>query len=122
MARQSGLSTWHFARAFRAATGLSPGQYVLGQRIGLAKRLFQTTDLSVWDIAWSAGFENISHFRRIFSREVGLKPGDFRTAIRNSATRRSRLSLPVGDNRRGSVPYDTGRSPQRPPPPYSGNP
>ncbi len=89
MAREARLSTWHFARAFRASTGLLPGQYVLGQRIELAKRLFQTTGLSVWDVAWAVGFENISHVRRIFGREVGLRPGDFRSVTRYPATGRS---------------------------------
>ena len=75
------LSPWHFAVQFKAATGLSPGQYVLGRRLELAKRLVLTTDLSVWDIAWSVGFENISHFRRQFRGHLGFLPGELRRAI-----------------------------------------
>jgi hypothetical protein len=46
----------------------------------------RATDLSVWDVAWAAGFENISHFRRIFGREVGLRPRDFRSVTGNPAS------------------------------------
>ncbi|HEV7252063.1 MAG TPA: AraC family transcriptional regulator [Mesorhizobium sp.] len=74
------LSPWHFAVRFKAATGVSPGQYVLGRRLEFAKRLVMTTELPVWDIAWSAGFENISHFRRQFRHHVGLLPGELRRA------------------------------------------
>jgi AraC family transcriptional regulator len=59
---------------------MSPGQYVLGRRLELAKRLVLTTDLSVWNIAWSAGFENISHFRRQFRSHIGFLPGELRRA------------------------------------------
>ncbi len=75
-----GLSPWHFAVQFKAATGLSPGQYVLERRLELAKRLVLTTDLPVWNIAWSVGFENISHFRRQFRTHLGFLPGELRSA------------------------------------------
>jgi len=74
------LSPWHFAVQFKAATGLTPGQYVLGRRLELAKRLVLTTDQPVWNIAWSAGFENISHFRRQFRSHIGFLPGELRHA------------------------------------------
>ncbi|OEO31007.1 hypothetical protein VW23_018115 [Devosia insulae DS-56] len=80
LARVCELSPWHFAVQFKAATGLSPGQYVLGRRLELAKRLVLTTDLSVWNIAWSVGFENISHFRRQFRSHLGFLPGELRRA------------------------------------------
>ncbi len=74
------LSPWHFAVQFKSATGVSPGRYVLGRRLEFAKRLVMTTQLPVWDVAWSAGFENISHFRRQFRSHVGLLPGELRRA------------------------------------------
>lgn len=74
------LSPWHFAVQFKAATGLAPGQYVLGRRLELAKRMVLTTDQSVWNIGWSVGFENISHFRRQFRNHIGFLPGELRRA------------------------------------------
>jgi AraC family transcriptional regulator len=79
------LSPWHFAVQFKAATGMSPGEYVLSRRLELAKRLVLTTDLSVWNIGWSVGFENISHFRRKFRSHVGFLPGELRRATRQLA-------------------------------------
>jgi AraC family transcriptional regulator len=79
------LSPWHFARQFKASTGLAPHQYVLCRRMELAKRLLLTTDRSVQDIAWDMGFENQSHFRRQFCKYVGVMPGAMRVATRSAS-------------------------------------
>ena len=81
------LSPWHFARQFRAATGLAPYQYALGRRMELAKRLLVTTTRSVQQIAWEVGFENQSHFRRQFCTHVGFMPGALRGITRSASTR-----------------------------------
>ena len=78
LAAVAGLSPFHFARSFKAATGLAPHQYVLARRVELAKRLTLTTRLPVQEIAWEAGFENLSHFRRQFAAQVGVLPGELR--------------------------------------------
>lgn len=82
LARLSGMSPFHFARCFKRSTGLAPHQYVLARRIDRAKRLLLTTDLSVQEIAWKIGFENINHFRRQFRAQFGIPPGDLRAAVR----------------------------------------
>ena len=82
LARVAELSPFHFARCFKATTGLAPHQYVLARRIELAKRLIMTTRRSVQEIAWSVGFENISHFRRQFAAQIGAVPGALRRATR----------------------------------------
>jgi AraC family transcriptional regulator len=75
------LSPFHFARCFKATMGLAPHQYVIARRIELAKRLLLTTTLNVAEIAWSIGYENISHFRRVFALHTGLTPGAMRRAV-----------------------------------------
>ena len=85
LAAVAGFSPFHFARCFRAATGLAPHQYVLARRIELAKRLVVTTGEPVQDIAWSAGFENLSHFRRQFAAQIGVLPGALRQATASAA-------------------------------------
>jgi AraC family transcriptional regulator len=80
LARVAALSPFHFARSFKATTGLAPHQYVLARRIELAKRLIMTTSRPVVEVAWSVGFENISHFRRQFAAQVGVLPGVLRRA------------------------------------------
>jgi AraC family transcriptional regulator len=60
--------------------GLAPHQYVIARRIELAKRLLLTTTLTVAEIAWSIGYENIGHFRRLFALHIGVRPGEIRRA------------------------------------------
>ena len=74
------LSPFHFARCFKATIGLAPHQYVIARRMELAKRLVLTTTLNVAEIAWSVGYENISHFRRLFTMHIGMTPGEIRRA------------------------------------------
>lgn len=72
------LSVTHFARAFRASTGLPPHQWLLHQRVKAAKQLMTVRELPLAEIAMSAGFANQSHFTRVFSSLVGASPGAWR--------------------------------------------
>jgi AraC family transcriptional regulator len=74
------LSPFYFARCFKATMGLAPHQYVIARRMELAKRLLLTTRLNVSEIAWAIGYENISHFRRLFALHIGVTPGVIRRA------------------------------------------
>ena len=75
------LSPFHFARGFKATLGLAPHQYVIARRMELAKQLVLTTRLPVAEIAWTIGYENISHFRRLFATHIGVTPGAIRRAV-----------------------------------------
>lgn len=72
------ISTFHFSRLFKLATGLAPYQYVLTRRLERAKNLLVTTQLSVCEIAWSSGVNNVSHFRRKFIEQFGVRPSAMR--------------------------------------------
>ncbi len=72
------LSLFRFAHEFRRMTGLPPARFVINRRIDRAKLRLKSTDQPVRNIATSLGFENISHFRRQFTRLVGVRPGEFR--------------------------------------------
>ena len=78
IAAELGLSVSHFSRAFRVSTGLPPHQWLLRQRVEAAKRLMTVRDLSLSEIAISAGFAHQSHFTRVFSAVVGVSPGVWR--------------------------------------------
>lgn len=82
IAKQCNLSAFHFAREFKSATGLSPCQYVTQRRLELVKRLLLTSDMPVQEIAWAAGFQNLSHFRRLFRSAIGIRPGNLRATTR----------------------------------------
>jgi AraC family transcriptional regulator len=77
------LSAYHFARQFKAATGLPPHQYVIARRVERAKQLLKAgTDGSLAEVALRAGFFDQSQFARHFKRLVGVTPGQFRTPSR----------------------------------------
>ncbi len=82
MAAAAGLSKYHFARAFRRATGLSPWRYVLNRRISRAKELLADTDLPVKQVTFQAGFKDPDYFSRRFKQETGCAPTAFRSQAR----------------------------------------
>src|SRR5215510_6192995 len=85
------LSPFHFARCFKATIGLAPHQYVIARRMELAKRLLLTTTLNVAEIAWTIGYENTGHFRRLFTMHIGVTPGEIRCAgIQSGHKRKNR--------------------------------
>jgi AraC family transcriptional regulator len=74
------LSPYHFARAFRATTGMTPHAFVTEQRLIVARDLLLRGDASVTEVAFSVGFSNVSHFRRLFRQRYGLTPAGLRQA------------------------------------------
>jgi AraC family transcriptional regulator len=83
MAAAAHLSAYHFARQFKAATGMPPHQYVIARRVERAKQLLQAgDDFSLAHVAASAGFADQSQFSHHFKRLVGVTPGRFRTPAR----------------------------------------
>lgn len=78
IAAELDLSVSHFSRAFRISLGLPPHQWLLHQRVKIAKQLMSVRDLPLSEIAISAGFANQSHFTRVFSSIVGASPAVWR--------------------------------------------
>jgi AraC family transcriptional regulator len=78
LAAAAHLSAYHFARQFKAATGLPPHRYVIARRVERAKQLLQQDrDLSMAEIAASCGFSDQSQFSHHFKRLVGVTPRRF---------------------------------------------
>ena len=75
LAREAGLSPAHFARAFKETMGRAPHQYLLALRLARARRLLETTQATLSDIAQRAGFADQAHFTRLFKRAFGITPG-----------------------------------------------
>jgi AraC family transcriptional regulator len=83
MAAVARLSPYHFARQFKAATGLPPHQYVIARRVERARQLLQGGgDLSLAEVAADVGFSDQSQLSRHFKRLVGVTPGQFRVSAR----------------------------------------
>lgn len=81
LARTAGMSAFHFARSFKAATGEAPHKFVMRRRVERAKILLATTKLPVAEIAFRVGWENVSHFSQAFRSIAGTTPGSFRNAM-----------------------------------------
>ena len=78
LAGEIGMSLRNFKRRFRKATGDSPLAYVQRYRIETAKRLLEHTGRSITEIGFQIGYEDLAFFRRIFKRQVGLTPYEYR--------------------------------------------
>jgi AraC family transcriptional regulator len=77
LAREAGVSRFHFARQFRLSTGESPMGYLRRVRIECSKTILQSRETTVAEVAARLGFSDQSHFTRIFGRLVGISPGSF---------------------------------------------
>jgi len=83
MAAVARLSAYHFARQFKATTGLPPHQFVIARRVERARELLQGgTDLSLAEVAADVGFSDQSQFSRHFKRALGVTPGQFQLSAR----------------------------------------
>lgn len=83
LARQANMSSRHLGRHFRAATGTTPLQWLLTQRIRRAQELLETTDDGIEAIAAAAGMGTATTLRRHFNRTVGVPPDAYRRAFRS---------------------------------------
>ena len=78
LATQAGLSKFHFQRLFKSALDVSPSRYHINLRMNLARQLLRETKKSVVDVALEVGYADPSHFAKLFRREIGLSPSDYR--------------------------------------------
>ena len=81
LASIAGMSSHHFIEMFRRSTGQAPYRYILLQRIERAKENLRDPKASVFEAGMNAGFQNASHFARVFRRFVGTTPSQFRLMI-----------------------------------------
>jgi len=81
LAAVAGMSPHYFAELFRKSTGYAPHRYVLLRRIERAKQGLCDTGRSVIEVGLDVGFQNPSHFARIFRKFVGASPTLFRSEM-----------------------------------------
>ena len=81
LARNAGVSPRTFARHFHAETGTTPLQWVLSQRVLLARQLLEQTDHPIEHVAHACGFSTAPHLRRHFTRATGTTPTAYRRAF-----------------------------------------
>jgi AraC family transcriptional regulator len=74
LARQAGLSPYHFLRSFQRATGTTPHQYILRARLRDAAARLTDAPGKIVDVALDCGFGDVSNFTRAFRAEFGVSP------------------------------------------------
>ncbi|MEV0711068.1 GlxA family transcriptional regulator [Nocardia aurea] len=82
MAAHARMSVRTFTRRFKAETGLAPGAWLLRQRLRHAKRLLETTDLSVDAVAHASGIGTAASLRHHMRGELGVPPLAYRKTFR----------------------------------------
>jgi transcriptional regulator GlxA family with amidase domain len=112
LVQRSGLPKRTFDRRFRSATGYSPLAYVQALRIEEAKHLLETGSQPIEEIAQEVGYADLASFRRLFRRQAGMSPGDYRKKlqlpdfVRQMATQRPEGRGDVIAGRSGTASAD----------------
>ena len=96
LARQVRMSSRNLGRHFKVATGTTPLQWLLTQRIRRAQELLEITDDSIDTIAAATGMGTSTTLRRHFNRTVGVPPDTYRRTFRS----RNRSGLDEGERHR----------------------
>ncbi|MCT2593010.1 helix-turn-helix domain-containing protein [Streptomyces sp. N2-109] len=81
LATRAGLSVRTFHRRLRAATGITPMQWLLGQRLSRAQELLESGDLPIEKVSELSGLGTANNLRRHFARHLGVSPTDYRRAF-----------------------------------------
>jgi AraC-like DNA-binding protein len=84
LAREAGMSRYHFVRAFSRAIGMTPHAWQLDRRIERARALLEQ-GMSLADAALQLGFADQSHFQRAFKQRVAATPGEYRQVAGSSS-------------------------------------
>lgn len=84
LAGHARMSRRTFTRRFRLEVGLSPGQWLTGQRVSLARHLLESTDLTVDQIAARAGFGTAASLRQHLNAALGISPHTYRRTFRTA--------------------------------------
>ncbi|MCU0240029.1 MAG: AraC family transcriptional regulator [Pyrinomonadaceae bacterium] len=80
IAEVADLSHFHFARAFRKSTNVTPQQYIVNCRIEKAKELLIKSNLPIVEVGFQTGFKNQSHFTTLFRKITSFTPKIWREA------------------------------------------
>jgi AraC family transcriptional activator FtrA len=95
MARLAAMSERTFMRRFRAATGMTPGEWIIRARVDLARELLEQSALPMDQVAMRAGLGTPSTMRHHFHRNVGVSPAQYRKRFSNVNENDSHLQMRI---------------------------
>ena len=81
LASQACMSKAHFIRTFKQDLGLTPMEFVLHERLKLAKQYLNIGGFQIQEVCYMSGFRNITYFIRAFKQEFGLTPKVFQSQM-----------------------------------------
>ncbi|MGK3143438.1 AraC family transcriptional regulator [Pantoea sp. C2G6] len=81
VAAKSFVSSCYLSRAFKKMTGIGFSNYIATRKIAIAKSLLQFSDLKVNTIALELAYQDSNYFCRIFKKETGMAPSDYRKVV-----------------------------------------
>ena len=82
LADMVGMTSVSFSRFFRLRTGKTLSDYILDIRLGFASRMLVDSTRTIAEICYDSGFNNLSNFNRMFKRQKGCPPKEFRENYR----------------------------------------
>jgi AraC-like DNA-binding protein len=86
VAHAVGVSSFHFCKVFKRATGMTFTDYLGRMRVERARKMLLKAANRITEVAYEAGFQSLSHFNRSFRRVVGESPTEFRARLRKDHT------------------------------------
>jgi transcriptional regulator GlxA family with amidase domain len=84
LARELGMSVRTVSRKFSDELKRTPGKWIQEKRLEMARSLLETSHLSVSEICFRVGYQDVPSFSRLFSKTTGMSPGEFRKQIQTS--------------------------------------
>jgi len=85
VAREAGLSRFHFCRLFRQEAGVLFHEHLTRLRVQHAKTLLADRNRRISEVAYGVGFNDLSHFDRTFRKMVGRSPSEYRSSLQRVA-------------------------------------
>jgi AraC-like DNA-binding protein len=104
LAREAGVSKYHFLRSFAATYGRTPGVYLTERRIERAQDLLRATNLTVTEVCMLVGYTSLGSFSSTFRRLVGVTPSAYQAGFSEAGAPRipGCFVLMWGIHRRGA--------------------
>jgi AraC family transcriptional regulator len=83
-AKVANLTPYHFIKTFKAYTGKTPYEYLMQVKIHKAKELLGSHNMTITEICYMCGFNNLSNFTSFFKKKVGVSPSQYRKILQKN--------------------------------------
>jgi transcriptional regulator GlxA family with amidase domain len=83
LANRMGMSSRTLSRKFINELQTTPGKWIQNKRLEMARTLLETTRLTVSEICYRIGYQDVASFSRLFAKSTGMPPADFRRQMVN---------------------------------------